>query len=128
MTTTDYTTDATMINGGITLLPTTKLALTLTGNYSTTEASFDPVEMPDAPADALENIEAPNYDYSMIHTYSDMSYKYLDATVRLDYSISPTIKWNANLSYLKFTDDTGYIYGDETGSLMIVGAGLEYGF
>ena len=107
-------------------MPSMKLALTLNANYSINDAEFDPVIMPEAPAEVEENIEAANYDFSMVHTYSDMSYKLLNMSLKIDYLFSKSIRWNAEAVYLKFNDDTGYIYGDETGSLYFIRTGIEY--
>ena len=128
MTTTEYTTDVKMINGGVSLIPTAKLAITVSGNYSINDAEFDPVIMPEVSAEVEDNLHTEGYDYSMINTYSDMSYKHMDLSFNVNYMISPKIKWNADVTYLDFKDETGYVYGDETGSLMIVRTGLEYGF
>jgi hypothetical protein len=128
MTTTDYTTDVKMINGGFSLIPTPKLAVTVSGNYSINDAEFDPVVMPEVSTEVEDNLHTEGYDYSMIHGYSDMSYKHLSGSFKINYMISPKISWNADITYLNFTDDTGYVYGDETGSLLIVRTGLEYSF
>lgn len=130
-TTTEYTTNVKMINGGFTVTPTNNVVITVGGNYSTSKADFDPVIMPQLPDELQQEIDTEishaNYDYSQIHTYSDLSYKRLDGSLKLDYRISNRLNWSAEVIYLKFTDDNGYVYGDETGSLYIVRAGLEFG-
>lgn len=130
-TTTDYTTDVTMVNGALTIMPTDNLFVTIGGNYSKSEADFDPVIMPQLSAELQLEIDmeigGANYDYSQIHTYSDLSYKRLDGSLKVDYKISDRFNWSAEVIYIKLTDDSGYVYGDETGSIYIVRSGLEFG-
>ena len=121
-----------MANGGFTFMPTARLVLAVNGDYSMNKGDFEPVRMPEPPASVADsidqNIEAANYDYSMIHTYSDMSYKLLRASVNASYSIGKNIQWSGELTYLKFTDDTGYVFGNETGSFYVLRSGLAYNF
>ena len=129
-TTTQYTTDVKIINGSFMIVPANKLVVTISGNYSINEADFDPVVMPEL-SDSLQQvidqeIAANNYDYSQMHAYSDLSYKRLDGSFKLNYKFSHRLDWSAEVIYLKFTDDNGYVYGNETGSLYIVRSGLEF--
>jgi hypothetical protein len=130
-TTTDYTTNVTMVNGALTITPATNLLITFGTNYSVSKADFDPVIMPQL-SDELQleidtEIGGANYDYSQIHTYSDLSYKRLDGSLKVDYRISDGFNWSAEIIYIKLTDDNGYVYGDETGSIYIIRSGLEFG-
>lgn len=130
-TTTEYTTDVKMVNGSFTIIPVNNVFVTIGGNYSISEADFDPVIMPQLPDDVQQDIDneigAANYDYSQIHTYSDLSYKRLDGSFKIDYKMSDRLSWSAEVIYINFKDENGYVYGDETGSLYIVRSGLEFG-
>jgi hypothetical protein len=125
---TDYTTDSKVVSGNLTVLPLDKLTIAIGGSYSISKAEFDPVIMPDPPSEVLDEIIAGDYDYSMIHTYSDLSYKHLTGTAKLNYTFSPRVSWRGELLYSKFDDDNGYVYGDETGSLYFIRTGIQYGF
>jgi len=109
-------------------MPFDKLTVAIGGSYSISTAEFDPVIMPDPPSEVLDEIIAGNYDYSKVHTYSDLSYKQLAGSMKLDYRFSPRISWRGEIQYSKFDDDNGYVYGNETGSVYFIRTSVQYGF
>ncbi len=94
-------------------------------DYSMSEASFDPIKMPSVSEDVLSTIEAGYYDYSMIHNYSDLSYKWMRGNVGGEYSLSDKFAITLDLDYWNLNDAQGWVYGDETGSFYVIRAGFR---
>jgi len=128
MTTTEYKTDAMVLSTHLMLVPFEKFVVTLGGNYTKSTAEFDPVIMPAVSDEIHDQLHTSIFDYSNIHTYSDISSTYLTGKVNMNYAFSAKLSWLGEVIYSKYTDDNGYVYGDETGDLMILRTGLQYGF
>lgn len=126
-TTTEYNTTATTLSAGITFLGINRLALTISGDYVDTEASFDPVSMPEVSDEVLEEIESGDYDYSSVHLYSDLAYSRIDLSITGDYQIGEETTFTGQIMYIDFADDNGYVYGDQSGSLLMFRAGVTFG-
>lgn len=109
-------------------LPTDKLSITGTVNYSLSTGEIDPVEMPDI-SDRL-NGSLPHQDFTFeeMHTYSNIDYSLLAFGLTGEYSLAPGVRFSANVDYADLTDDAGYVYGIESGSILIVSAGLRFDF
>ncbi len=121
---TDYNNTAQIISGGISFHPRSALTVNLNGNFTISTAEFDPVEMPEVSAEILESIESGNYDYSGIYEYSNLDYKQLNIALSGSYQISPRMSFDAGINYYDLTDNEGYVYGIESGSLFVVRAGV----
>lgn len=122
---TDYSNQAQVASLGITFQPKPEFTLALQGSMIMSTAEFDPVLMPNAPEEVLEAIEAADYDYSMINEYSNLDYEQLDLSLNGSYQLSPRLRLDAGITYLDLTDNAGYVYGVESGSLWIVRAGIQ---
>jgi hypothetical protein len=122
---TDYANQSNVAALGVTFQPKPAFTLSLQGSMIMSTAEFDPVIMPDAPEEVLEAIEAADYDYSMINEYSNLDYEQLDLSLNGSYQFSPRLRLDAGITYLDLTDNAGYVYGVESGSLWIVRAGIE---
>ncbi len=127
MAVTDYASTSMVGSLGATFYPDPQLTLRLQGNIIQTEGSFDPVQMPDVSQEILDEIHSGNYDYSEIHEYSDLDYQQLEVGVSASYQFAPDIRFDLGATYYDLTDDEGWVYGNETGSLWIVRAGVQLG-
>jgi len=103
------------------------VSINLQGNFVKAVAELDPVIMPEVSEDILERIEAADYDYSGIYEYSNFDYDQFDVTLGGSYQINPRLRFDAGVTYYDLTDNQGYVYGVETGSLWIVRAGVQLG-
>jgi hypothetical protein len=110
---------------GVTFHATKALDLSLGGTYTQSTASFSAIEMPTPDPEVTNEIPASDYDYSTIQNYSDLSYAYTTASIGAVYTFSPRVAFTLNFDYYDLTDDEGYVYGIESGSLYIVRTGFR---
>ncbi len=85
-------------------------------------------EMPAVPQEVTDNIAAADYDFSSINQYSDLDYTQFTVSAGAEYVLSPRVSLTADATYSDLTDDKGYVYGVETGSLYVVRTGVKIGF
>lgn len=85
-------------------------------------------EMPAVPQEVTDDIAAADYDFSSINQYSDLDYNQFNISVGAEYMLSPRVSLTADAVYSDLTDDTGYVYGVETGSFYVVRTGVKIGF
>lgn len=123
---TDYESTSHIFSASLNYQLTPKLNLMLQGNLSSSKASFDPIQMPDTDErrEAEEIIHAADYDYSTVHTYSDLDYRFLNLRFGLNYKFSDTFGWNLDVDYYDLTDNQGYVYGVESGSFYVIRSGF----
>ena len=88
---------------------------------------MDMGSMPDPPQEVTDNIAAADYDFSSIDTYSDLSYTLYNVSFGAEYILSARMSLTADVVYYDLTDDTGYVYGVETGSLYVFRTGVRVG-
>jgi hypothetical protein len=105
-------------------MPINRLSLTLTGTLSNNEASYEMVEMPE-PEEALEHLD---YTFDEMHTYSDLEYLIYQINAGMSYSFHNGLEWTLDAIYYKIDDETGYVFGDETGSIFIIRSGVQISF
>ncbi|MCA9734935.1 MAG: hypothetical protein H6696_17005 [Deferribacteres bacterium] len=123
----DYESTSSVLYAGLNFKVNPKLKLWLQGNYSKSEAAFSKVGMDmDLPGvdEALEIIEASDYDYSGIPQYSDLSYGYMNFNARAEYKLSDKLLFNVDFSYYDLTSDETWVYGDESGSFTVFRTGF----
>lgn len=84
--------------------------------------------MSEVPEEVTDNIAAANYDYSSIYQYSDLAYTQYNLSLGAEYKISERVSFTADATYFDLTDNEGYVYGIETGSLYIIRSGFRIGF
>lgn len=116
------------LHGGLTFHATKALDLSLGGSYTQSTASFSAIEMPTPAAEVTDEIAASDYDYSMIQNYSNLSYGYITASIGAIYAFSRRVAFTMNFDYYDLTDDEGYVYGVESGSLYIVRTGFRISY
>lgn len=125
---TDYKSDAHNIFVNATFLPMEKVRFSTTVSYNISKAEMDPVIMPDI-TDRLEGfLSHMDFSYDEMHEYSNLDYKILRLAASMEYAISPGVTFTADADYADLTDDQGYVYGDESGSMFIIRTGFRFEF
>lgn len=113
------------LHASLTFRATKALDLSLGSSYTQSKAYFDAIEMPTPPDIAIDEIEASDYDYSTIQNYSNLSYGFITASVGASYAFSPRVAFTIDFDYYDMTDDEGYVYGIESGTLYILRTGFR---
>ena len=124
----EYESEAILFSGSILFLATDRLNLSLKGNYVDSKGSLKMGEMPQVPQEVTDNIAAADYDFGSIDQYSDLAYGQFDVSVGAEYALSSRVSLTADATYIDLTDDQGYVYGIESGSLYVVRTGVKIGF
>ena len=85
------------------------------------------IRMQEVPTEVTDNIAPADYDYSSINQYSDLDYTQFNIWAQAEYVLSPRVSLTLEGAYIDLTDDKGYVYGIESGSLYIIRSGLKIG-
>lgn len=125
---TEYKNEAVSFSASIFFLATEKINFTLSGSFIDSKGTMNIIRMSDVPAEVTNNIAPANYDYSSINQYSDLAYTQYNLSLGTEYKISERVSFTADAVYFDLTDDEGYVYGTETGSLYIIRSGFRIGF
>ena len=119
----------------------------INASLADTEAFFDRltlVPFSDVPIDRIDPDAAPgelpgpgpddgsalrfhDYDFSEVHTYSDLEYGELRTTFGINFEINETVGVFASYSYYDVDDKRPYLQ-DATGSVDLVAGGLTWTF
>ena len=99
-------------------------ALHLDGVYTLSEAAFDAIEV-NLPEEVVEHGD---YDFTNVHTYSDLKYGQLETTGKVTWGFNPSSKLYVALSYFDLQDDAAYTYGDMSGSVLYTRSGVTVNF
>ncbi|HEQ98564.1 MAG TPA: hypothetical protein ENO22_04390 [candidate division Zixibacteria bacterium] len=105
-------------------IPMPQLALNLSGFVAKNTSAFEQVDMPE-PEEAVEHLD---YTFEDMHKYSDLNYLNYQIGGGATYSFENGIKWTVDVTYYGLDDRLGYVYGDETGSLVVVRSGVQLDF
>jgi predicted porin len=100
----------------------------LDGNFIDSKGSLKMGRTTEVPQVVTDSIKAADYDFSSINQYSDLAYTQFGVSAGAEYVLSPRISLTADAAYYDLTDDKGYVYGIETGSLFVVRSGVRIGF
>ena len=103
------------------------LNITLGGSYIDSKGSMELVTMPDVPQEVTDNIAAADYDFSSIGYYSDLAYVLYNVWIGAEYALFRNTALTADIVYYNLTDDTGYVYGNESGSMYMFRTGVRIG-
>lgn len=125
---TEYENKAFTLSANILFLATPKLNLTLGGSFIDSKGSMDITDMTEVPDEVYENVASADYDYTPIIEYSNLAYTQYQFSFGGEYKITEKVSFTADAIYYDLTDDEGYVYGIETGSLYIIKAGFRIGF
>ena len=124
---TEYKNESVTASCNILFAASDVLNFTLGGSYIDSKGKMDVGSMPEVPQEVTDNIAAADYDFSSIDTYSDLAYTLYNVSIGAEYVLSPKVSLTADVVYYDLTDDTGYVYGIETGSLYMVRSGVRIG-
>ncbi len=108
---TEYETTGHVLFVNLEFYPVKNLDLHLNGNYTMAEGSFSSINM----VLPHEVVHHGDYDYSEIHTYSDLDQSYFEIDAGGNVALSENLGLYANVKYMDYTDDQPYVYGDYSG-------------
>ncbi len=125
----DYTTESHNLFASITVLPIPSLQLTGMVNYTMATTGMEDVDFPDRSV-YLEPDELPHHDLHFDETpgYSNLDYQILRLGLAAEYRLTPMVTLTGEIDYADLNDDGIYVYGDESGSLLLTRAGLRFRF
>ena len=124
----DYKTKAQNFYVSISGSPTPKLRLTSTLMYNKSTGEYDPVDMPDPSTEVTSALVDQDFTFDDMHEYSNLDYSMIQFSLGLSYKLTDGITFTADGEYADLTDDAGYVYGFESGSLFMVRSGLRFDF
>ena len=113
-------------SGSFQATPKLRLFGTVTFNMSTSE--FDPVIMPDVSAEVSADLSHQDFTFDHMHTYSDFDYQLIDLALGGEYALTPTVSFTADAEYVDLTDNAGWVYGVESGSMYMIRSGFRFKF
>lgn len=80
------------------------------------------LELPD------HTVHIGDYDFSQVHTYSDLDYTEYEISLYGDREITRDASAYVGVAYYDLTDDQPYVYGDVGGSVLRTEAGVGFTF
>ncbi len=108
--------------------PMPKLKLHSTFVYSKATGEYDPVAMPDPAEEVTSHLVDQDFTFDDMHEYSNLDYSMIQFSLGLAYKLTGRITFTADGEYADLTDDAGYVYGIESGSLFMVRSGMKFSF
>ena len=121
----DYKTEAHNVYATLSLAATSQLRLNGTVSINMSTAAYDPVEFPDV-SDRLDGaLSHHDLNYEHMHEYSDLDYELMRFNVAAAYAFTPTVSVTGEVDYADLTDNTGYVYGIESGSHITLRSGVR---
>ncbi|MFH2034786.1 MAG: hypothetical protein ABIJ45_00140 [Candidatus Zixiibacteriota bacterium] len=110
--------------------PTIKLNIEGTFSYNISKADMDEVVMPDTEAQREGDLTHQDFTFPHMHEYSNLEYQMMSIYLGVAYKLTNDIKLTLDGEYvdLQDKDDTGWVFGDETGSYFMVRTGIRYNF
>jgi len=126
---TDYTAQAHNLYLTGSFMATPKMTFTGSVNYNLSKGEFDEVDMSYV-REALTEDTLPhqNFDFSEVNAYSSIEYGILELGLGMEYRLAPRFTLSANAQYADLNDETGYVYGIESGSYFFVSGGVRIDF
>lgn len=124
----DYVSEAHNVYFSASYLPTSKVSLHTTTSFNMSNGSLEQVVMPDISARLGGGLSHQDFTFAEMHTYSDLDYEFLRLSAGVGYEISPSLTVTADVDYADLTDNTGYIFGLESGSYFLIRSGLRVDF
>jgi hypothetical protein len=124
----DYETNSTNVYLSLTGMPTEKLRVTSTLVYNMSTGEYDRVEMPDVTNRLEGQLVHQDFTFDHMHEYSNLDYSMFQASLGFEYLLSEGLTFSVNGDYADLTDDAGYVYGDESGSLFMIRSGFRVDF
>ena len=124
----DYKTKAQNVYLSISGNPTPKLQLTSTLMYNKSTGEYDRVNMPDPSIEVTSTLVDQDFTFDHMHEYSNLDYSMIQVSLGVSYKLADGVTFTADGEYADLTDDAGYVYGIESGSLFMVRSGMRFDF
>ncbi|MCD6250263.1 MAG: hypothetical protein J7J98_08045 [candidate division Zixibacteria bacterium] len=124
----DYETKAQNVYLSISGSPTAKLRLSSTLMYNKSTGEYDQVNMPDPSIEVSSTLVDQDFTFDDMHEYSNLDYSMIQVSLGLSYKLADGVTFTADGEYADLTDDAGYVYGIESGSLFMVRSGMKFDF
>lgn len=124
----DYTSQAHNIYLTTSVMPMPKLQLTGSVNYNISKGELEQVLMPEASLEVDTMLSHQDFTFEDMHNYSKLDYGYLQLGLGAEYEIAPRFTITADADYADLKDETGYVYGIESGSYFMVRTGIRLEF
>jgi hypothetical protein len=105
-------------------MPSQRWNLRLGGWVTQSKAAFESLTL-DLPE---EVVAIGDYDFSQVHTYSDLEYLEYEVSLRGEYGIGSSSSLYGRVAYYDLTDDEPWVYGDVGGSVLRTEVGLSSTF
>jgi len=121
---TEWTTESRSFWVNAEAAPAAGWTVSLGGAVTQSEGEFDRVEV-ELPE---EVVAIADYDFTEIHTYSDLSTTQLEITSRVTRRIREASSVWVEAAWYDLTDDQPWVYGDTDGSVLVTAAGLTHTF
>ena len=124
---TDYKSQAHSVYFNASFAPSAAVRLYGTLNLNKTKGELDPVEMPSVEARLDGGLSHQDFTFDHMHLYSDLDYQWLRIGVGVDFALSARTTLELGADFADLDDKSGgYVYGDESGSHILVRSGLRF--
>lgn len=124
----DYVSEAHNVYVTANYLPIAKLRLHTTASFNMSNGALEEVAMPDISTRLDGGLSHQDFTFDQMHTYSDLDYELLRFSLGGEYKISPSVAVTADADYADLTDNTGYVFGMESGSYFVIRSGVRVDF
>lgn len=101
-----------------------RLTLQAEGIWSRSTFDFDAFELPE-PEEQPANW---NGDFASFNAYSDLTVREMTATVGAGWRLSPGASLHGSVSVMDLHDSEPYVYGDQSGRVVVVSSGMDVAF
>jgi hypothetical protein len=108
---------------GVNIIPSKKHRFFVNLSYTRSDAAFDQVNFPEPE----EITSLGNYDFSQIHTFSDLKINQFDLVMTSQNQVTDNISLDFGFRFKDYQDDEIYLF-DGSGSLYLLSAGMSYFF
>lgn len=102
--------------------------------FNKATAELDEVIMPDITSrlyneytDATD-LTHQDFSFNEMYQYSDLDYEFLNFSLGMEYVLSKDVIWTVDGEYSDLTDNDGYVYSNESGSMFIIRSGIRFEF
>ncbi len=129
----DYETKAINLYLNIGGQATEKLFVSGSLSFNTSTSEYEEIIMPDVSGRLVNaggdpDLTHQDFTFDEMHTYSDLDYTIMHIAGGVEYTLSEGLTWTADADYADMTDDAGYVYGIEDGSVFFVRTGFRFDF
>ena len=131
----DHETEAHSLYFTASFMPTDKVTLTGTATYNMSESSYEAVHFDEEEiSERIEDLRGStdlttmDYDFSAMESIASFDYSIMRLGLGAEVEVTPRVTLNFNGDYADLTDNTGYVYGDETGSYFMIRGGARIAF